>query len=222
MKPILDIFFKAIQSGNLVKVKKLCQKDPRLKNAVDLNGNSALLTSVYNRQEAITDYLLSLNPELDFYEAAAIGNLKRVQHIFKEIPELINAYSTDGFTALGLACFFGQIEIVKWLLLQKAEVNLPSKNSLQVTPLHSAIAGRHKGIVSLLLAAGADVQAKQQQDYTPLHGAAATGDTEMAGWLIQKGANLDSQTKTQKTPLFIARERNHLSMVEFLQKRGAK
>ena len=105
-------------------------------------------------------------------------------------PELAVAFAPDGFTALGLASFFGHREAAELLLAAGARVNDQSRNAMRVAPLHSALAGGHAEIVELLLDAGADVNAVQADGYTPLHEAAQHGDQPLAERLVAAGSRL--------------------------------
>jgi ankyrin repeat protein len=64
------------------------------------------------------------------------------------------AFSPDGYTALGLASFFGHLQAVN-LLLGRRQVNVASRNEMNVMPLHSAVAGRHLAVAKVLLEHGA-------------------------------------------------------------------
>jgi ankyrin repeat protein len=137
-------------------------------------------------------------------------------------PELVNAYAPDGFQPLGLAAFFGQIEIVEFLLSRGAEVNSPSRNAMRVMPLHSAIANQRSEIVKLLLEHGADVNATQADDFTPLHEAAQNGMADVTQWLIERGAHVNARLSSSgKTPLGLAIEHRHEEVAELLTKHGA-
>jgi len=57
-------------------------------------------------------------------------------------PIKINAFSPDGFQALGYAAFFNHEPAVRYLLEHGAEVNSPSRNPMGVSPIHSAAAAK--------------------------------------------------------------------------------
>ena len=61
--------------------------------------------------------------------------------------------------------------------------------NIVVTPLQSAAAGSHSGIVKLLLAAGADPNARQPDGSTALDAARQNGDEESEEALLAAGAS---------------------------------
>src|SRR5690606_4514713 len=95
------------------------------------------------------------------FEGAASDQLEIVQHWIEKHPDEINAYASHGFTALGIASYFGHEEIVRYLLLKGADPNLASNNGYQVYPLHSAISSNFEGIAKMLVEAGAEVNVLQ-------------------------------------------------------------
>jgi len=159
---------------------------------------------------------------LDIFEAAATGQTERVSALIKQDASLANAFSSDGFMPLGLAVFFGHSEAVKLLLASGAEVNIASRETMKVTPLHSAAAARQVTIARLLIAHGANVNAAQAESgFTPLHEAAANGDLEFATMLLEHGANLNAKMNDGKSPLAFALSRKQNEMAAFLRERGA-
>ena len=122
-------------------------------------------------------------------------------------PSSWTSWSKDGFTGLHLAAFFGQEEAAELLLARGAEVNLVARNAnIHVTPLHSAAAGSHSGIVKLLLEHGADPNAAQDGGFTPLHSAANNDDRESAEALLEAGADPTLKTDDGRTPADLAGE----------------
>jgi ankyrin repeat protein len=173
-------FFKAIQEGDKDKVVSFLRKDPNLVLVKDKNNLSPLLVAIYNQKSEIAALFLERMVALSIFEAAATGRMVHLISNLARNPELVNAYAEDGFQPLGLAAFFGHVEAVEYLIKAGAEINSPSKNSLGVTPLQSAVAGCHYEITTMLLEAGADPNVREGGGYTPLHVAAQCGDLRIA------------------------------------------
>jgi uncharacterized protein len=153
---------------------------------------SELLQAVYQGDQARADELLAGDPELDVFEAAAVGRSDRLRELLDAGPGLANAWAGDGFQPLGLASFFGHVEAARLLVERGAEVNSASRNEMKVMPLHSAVAtgdpeARYE-LAKLLLEHGADANARQQDDYTPLMAAEHHGDERLRQLLIEHGA----------------------------------
>lgn len=221
-KMMNEDFFSAVTGGDVSRVREMVRVDPTLARASDAKGVSALLNAVYYRKKEMTEFLLSTGLELNVFEAAATGQIDRLRTLLKKDASLANAYSADGFTPLGLAAFFGQRSAVEALLSAGADVNQPSKETMKLTPLHSATAAREVSIARLLIAKGANVNARQAElGFTPLHEAAANGHIEFALLLLENGAEINSRTKDGKTPLKFAVDRNESEMASFLRSRGA-
>src|SRR5206468_9786669 len=130
----------------------------------------------------------------------------RVAALFEADPGLIGAWSSDGFTPLHLAAFFGYPDVVQVLLKRGAEVNPVARNPMKVQPLHSAAAGGHGEVAKLLVAAGADVNARQEKGWMPLHSAANNGDLETIGLLLSHGADPAAQNDECKSAIGLAAE----------------
>src|SRR5215218_1568853 len=150
---------------------------------------SELLQAIYQGDQARADELLAADPELDVFEAAAVGRSERLRELLDEDPELANAWADDGFQPLGLASFFGHVEAARLLLERGAEVNSASRNEMKVMPLHSAAATsdprKRYELARLLLEHGADPNARQQDEYTPLMEADQNGDERLRSLLTE-------------------------------------
>jgi ankyrin repeat protein len=176
---VSEAFFAAVRSGDVDALRALLDGDPGLASARE-DGVSALLVSLYHRQDGVRAELLAAGAEIGPLEAAALGDPARLDPY---------ARGADGFTALHLAAFFGGGEIVRALLAAGADPDADADNPLRVRPLHSAVASRDRESVTALLEAGADPNVRQQGGFTPLHGAAHAGDAEMVKLLLAHGAD---------------------------------
>ena len=153
---------------------------------------SDLLQAVYRGDQAAVDELLAAEPELDVFEAAAVGRTERLCELLDADPKVANAWAEDGFQPLGLASFFGRVDAARLLIERGAEVNSASRNDFKVMPLHSAVAEKDAEtryeLATLLLEHGADPNARQQDDFTPLMAADQQGDARLRELLVEHGA----------------------------------
>jgi ankyrin repeat protein len=212
-------FIDAATQGDVAKVKEMLHADPSLAQSKDQNGLSVILKAAYYGQRDVVKALLDSGVELNVFEAAATGQTDRVRALIEQDPALANSYSSDGFAPLSLAVFFGHLETVDALLAAGAEVSAPSRETMKLTPLASALAAGHNQIARTLIEHGAQVNAKGASDVTPLHTAAARGNIEAATFLLESGADINATTTDGKKPITYAEERNHPEMVDFLKDR---
>ncbi|MEO7229267.1 MAG: ankyrin repeat domain-containing protein [Candidatus Limnocylindrales bacterium] len=216
-----DDLIAAVQDQDAGRVAQLVVMDQSLANARDEAGVSAIMLSRYRFDRAVTDALLAADPDLDVYEATTLGFADRLREVLAGYPDLATAFSADGFTALHFAAFFGKAEAARILLVAGAPVNIYSRNSLHVQPLHSAAAGRHHEVCRVLLAAGANVNASQQDSYTPLHAAARHGDDELVELFLSAGADSAARLEDGKTPADSAEAAGHLDVARRIREIAA-
>jgi ankyrin repeat protein len=150
---------------------------------------SPLLQAMYERRQADVDAILATEPELDVFEAAALGRADRVSELLAVDPGLANAWSSDGFTVLHLAAFLGTTETARALLDAGADPAAVARNDMLVQPLHSAAAAHNTELCRLLLERGAPVNGQQQQGYTALDEAAMTNQDDLRDLLLEFGAD---------------------------------
>lgn len=211
-------FFASIREGKQEVVERLLRANPALIHEKE-SGLSPVLVASYNKQPRLADFLAEKAVALTIFEAAATGKTNQIILLLARDPQLVNAYSEDGYQPLGLACFFGHPETAQYLISAGARINSPSQNKMKVTPLHSAVAAGCSKLVKLLLQLGANPNAPQEGGFTPLHAAAQNGDVESIRALLFYGADANIKSDEGKTPLNYATEGRQFEAVEWL-KRG--
>jgi len=205
-----------IINQDLVGLNNLLTQDASLINGKTSHNVSPLMLACYYKKQPVIDLLLKYMDEINLFEASAAGKFDVVAHLIYTHPDAVDDYADDGFTPLGLACYFGQAEVARYLVLKGASVNLPSNNGFNVFPIHSAAAGNFTDIVRLLIDNGANVNVKQQAGATPLHSAAQNGNLEMLILLLENGADVSVRMEGGKLPADVAREKGFNEIAEIL------
>ncbi|MCA9743685.1 MAG: ankyrin repeat domain-containing protein [Deferribacteres bacterium] len=215
--PQTDEFVESVKAGKLDEIKALLKADPELIHASTGNGESVIMLAVYYGQKHVAQYLLAKATALTIFEATAVGQLERVKAALKNDASLLHAHSHDGWTAVHLAAFFGQTDILHYLIDAGAQINIGAKNEMKVLPLHSALANRQFEAAELLIRSGADVHAVQSAGWTALHYAAAVGNAGAVQHLLAAGADRAARTDNGQTPADIAGEKGHMLVVDLLR-----
>ena len=94
--------------------------------------------------------------------------------------------STNGSTALHFAAHRGNEQVAE-LLIHQAKIDVDSKDSAHMTPLHLACVSGNTAISRMLLDQGADTRAKSTELMTPLHTAVYNGNSEVAAMILEAG-----------------------------------
>ena len=212
-------FLDAIRKGDSGAIRTLLEAEPALVDARWSDGVPAVRLALYYRHPEIASMLIERGAALDVCDAASAGQLKRLRELVERDPSLVNRYSSDGATPLGLAAFFGHRDAVEFLLDRGAKIDMPATNpAFPFVPLHSAMAAGHKAIVELLLARGADVKVREGGGMTVLHVAAALGNLEHVEMLLKRGADPGAKMDDGKLPEDFARERKFEAVADALVK----
>jgi len=205
-----------IATGDLQGLNTLLTTDPSLAKAKTSHNVSPLMLSCYYKKPEVSAMLLKFVDEVNLFEASAVGKFDIVAYIVGNHPDAVNDFAPDGFTPLGLACYFGQLEVARYLVMKGADVNIPSNNGFHVYPIHSAVAGNYTDIARLLVNAGALVNVKQQAGATPLHSAAQNGNTDILILLLENGAEVNIRMEGGKLPADLAKEKGFNEIAEIL------
>lgn len=202
----------AARVGDSERVKSLLLSNPRLRHGRDVMGNTALILAAANGHLELAAILREAGGPLDHHEAAAIGDTVRLRAVLDEKPELLDSFSSEGFTALALAAHFGHPDAVRLLLDRGAGVDVVSRHPIEVTPLIAALFGRRVEAAMILIERGADVTKKRggkgfpRAGWSPLHYAAAYGFVDIMPMLLERGASVNAQDESGARPLDVASE----------------
>jgi ankyrin repeat protein len=220
--PDVASFHELVKRGDLAAVESALAEAPGLLDEQNQAGQSAFLLAKYYGQSRMADYLLGRGPKLDLFTAAAAGDAGRVFTFLGDDPAAIHSHSSDGWTPLHLAAFFGHSELAAGLIERGAAVDARSTNAMVNTPLHAAVAGGHVEVVRLLLERGAKVNASQHGGWTALHGAAQAGRRDIVEALIANGADVGARAENQQSPLDLALLQKRSDVAALLEELGAK
>ena len=178
--------------------------DPLLVSSRATGGESLVLHACYVGAPELAELLHPGRP-MDACEAAALGNVIALRSCIENDDDSRVRRSSDGWTPLHLAAFFGRDDAVTLLIDHGAPLDAHSTNALRNSPLHAALAGHTIPVlVRRLVFAGADVTARDAHGHTPLHLAASRGYEPLCDLLIARGADAHAQAQDKSTPAVLA------------------
>ncbi|XP_041501317.1 E3 ubiquitin-protein ligase MIB2 isoform X6 [Microtus oregoni] len=132
---------------------------------------------------------------------AALGNVARALDLLRRHPEQVDT-KNQGRTALQVAAYLGQVELVQLLLQARASVDLPDDEGN--TALHYAALGNQPEATRVLLSAGCGVDARNGTRSTALHVAVQRGFLEVVKTLCERGCDVNLPDAHADTPLHSA------------------
>ena len=160
--------------------------------------------------------------------------VRRIQALIKDSPDLINAPDRKGETLLQSAAAKGTLAVVKLLLDSGAAVDVLQQPGL--TALHYAAANGHKAVVDLLLSKGAKPGARNRGRRHPLAPGrpeglrggrqSPLGCRAPVNAPAKDGGNSDTEdllysVSAGQTPLHLAVTAGYTGLVELLLSKGA-
>ncbi len=158
----------------------------------------------------------------DIWSASMKGDLGIVKSIIQKNKNCVNKIKNDKkqWSPIHFASINGRIEVVKFLIDKKANINAKAKN--QWTSLHLASFYFQTKIVKLLVDEGASVN-MEVNTWTSLHFASNNGYQQIVELLLNAKANVNAKAifeKNKHTPLHFASNNGHTKVVEFLLKKN--
>jgi ankyrin repeat protein len=213
----VELLEEYIETGNGPAIEDLLHSNPRLAYERTSHDMSPLLLACYYNKPILVKILLRKLDRLTIYEASAVGFIEDIMLMIDQDPALVNKVSDHGFTPIGIATHFGHEDLVRYLLTQHADPNLPSQNGFSVFPIHTAVTNGHLAIFKLLVEGGAEVNVLQASRISPLHLAAQKGNIELIILLLENGARIDLKNDNDQSAADLAFERGYKEIAEILK-----
>ncbi|KAJ1074357.1 hypothetical protein K5549_001052 [Capra hircus] len=139
----------------------------------------------------------------------ALGNMARALDLLRRHPEQLTlclSWQVDtknqGRTALQMAAYLGQVELVRLLLQAQAGVDLPDDEGN--TALHYAALGNQPEAAQVLLSSGCGANALNSTRSSALHVAVQRGFLEVVKVLCERGCDVNLPDAHADTPLHCA------------------
>lgn len=213
-----DELLAAVKKNDAATVRTVLARNPFIARMKTENGTAVLTAKYYGADAALAALLEKVQEDsLNLYEASVLGRPARLKTILGQSRFKVNEANAEGFTPLGLAAFFGNVDAVKVILDHGATVDLKDKSRFGNTALDAAVAANHAEVVRVLLAARASPNVRDSADYTPLHKAAANGNAEIVRMLLDHGADATAARKGGGSPRDEALAKGHAEVADALR-----
>ncbi|MGJ1527619.1 ankyrin repeat domain-containing protein [Sphingobacterium spiritivorum] len=213
----LSVLEEYIETGNYQDLELLLRNDPDLVKQNTSHDISPLMLACYYNKTQIVQTILKYITSITIHEACAAGLTQHVEAIILQKPEIVDELSTQGFTPLGIATHFSREDIMRILLKNHADPNIPSQNGYNVYPLHAALNANNSTISKMLIEAGAYVNIAQSSRITPLHLAAQHGNIDLIIVLLENGADISARSDMGLTASDMAADKGFKEISEILK-----
>ncbi|XP_071095477.1 putative ankyrin repeat protein RF_0381 [Haliotis cracherodii] len=191
-----NILLMACEGGNVDIVKYVLKQ-----NIVDINSKN---------DEELTPAMV----------AARWGHKEVFDLLISEGADLTYV-SEDDENILHLACYGGNVDIVKYVLKQNM-LDLNSKDDDDWTPAMMAISGGHRDILYLLVREGANLTQRNYEHRNVLHVACTSKQIKITKYLITNTTvDINSESNDGTTPVMLAALQGLGEVFDLLVSKGA-
>ncbi len=224
--------FEAAANGDLEAMARLLKTDPKLVEAKNADGDTALHAAAGCRRGEpaaleIARLLLENGAALDARNLssqtpllyASYAGFKQVVELFISKGAAVQYQDTNGRSPLHYAAREGHPELVE--VLAKNGANPSLRDSQNRTPLEYAVLRNKTAVVETLMRL-ISFDAKTPEGSMILHTAASLGNEALVKTLLDKGADPNAADKNGLTALDIARDWGYQSLAALLTAKGAR
>ena len=198
--------FKFVKNGNLTRIKELVKEGADINIQNDDKMNFLHFSCRYGHLH-IVKYLIEKNKnKLEYY----ISKFLKIFNLSFNYFDYINIKDDFGRTPLHLAVFKSNLEIVKYLVDNGADI-YSGNNS----PLMNAVGNGRLEIIKYLVEKGVNIHARNDD---ALAEASKKGHLEIVKYLIKNGADIHTKNDCA---LIWASLKNNFEIVKYLVEKGA-
>jgi len=208
---------EAVKRGDEDRARGIVSMQPELADTRDGNVPIVMLAT-YHGHRGIARSLVDQGATVDIFTAAATGNADRMAMLIASDREAVNSWSSDGWTPLALASFFGHREAARLLIAAGADLHATGQNETANMPLHAAVAGKRQELVEMLVEQGANIDATDGRGWTPLNLAAHEGPVATIEYLLAHDADVTLANNDGRTPLETAEHEGRADEVDVLRR----
>ena len=195
-------------------------------------AGTPLHQAVINSHKDVVQYLLSaccfeLINVMDsegrspIHIAAQFGHIDMIE-MFSRKGLNVSICDNEGETPLHAAAYNGHLAAVRTLLRLGGKKSMMKVAGVAGTPLHQAVVGGHKDIVSLMLNEGCPVGVIDSIDRRLIHLAAWQGHIDLIEFLAEQGLDVNVVDNEGRTPLLLAACYGQLGSVRALLRLGGR
>jgi len=179
--------------NNDTKTAKFLLKHKAVLSIKDHDGNLPIHIACQKGYEGMVKELLKRKYHRNLSSA-------RLDMGVEEAPDIINEPNGKGFTLLHIACQRGSMEMIKYLLKHKADIDAQTPDNKTV--LHMACEQRNLFLVRYLLSENANIYIKTSENKTALHISCENGEYEIVSELLERAHVLNDDTNFINIRLF--------------------
>lgn len=138
-----------------------------------------------NKRKYTRPRSVSFHPDIRLYYAATINDLDEVKMLVESGMADVNATNpAEGATAMHGAAYEGNVECIRYLLENGADVNVQDDDGW--TSLHAAVCGEKRKCVEVLLKANCDPFAETIDGLTPFQMAIEMANDKLVKLFVKK------------------------------------
>jgi len=177
-------------------------------------------TDVYRGIEFIFEDGEDIQQPQTIFALIRDGNIAEVKDLVKNNPGIVDS-TNSGYTPLIFAVYYKNMEIVDFLLKNKANVNYQNPTT-KIDALIMSLRYKDLSLVKKLVKSGANINALNNNNETALHITLRSNSNDISEYLINAGIDLSLSDNDEKTALVIAIENNNKDIANLILNKGAE